>query len=570
MTSMDAKDAVSEEESYSESSLSSLEDEEVISDQEGLRVDLTPHKDKQVKRKAATHASEAWSGLGSRRNRMASSPPSTSASTPSKRRKQPKSHTSTPSKKTPGSPYTNEHQLSPLKHKAARDHQSAQSTLQAGRKDDLRNDGVSLGASLVQPTSSDAYFVNHASLSKRLARNQTSDRMISQELPNISTRSVASMIKRIAEQCDTADDTVEKSPPCVPFRCFDAAFEQWHGLMSATGRPLMFYGVGSKRALLQRFVRQMANNGRCAAIVVRGEAGGRIEDIVVELERACAVIPSSDVSRVQRLRFATPLEARVDHLVRLLSARNSEGELFIPTPAHFLLLIHSIQSPSLYQERALRLLAKLTKAPRILLCADTNHISSGLLGSSLMDLPWLWVDATTYVPMLDEVLEERGAGIGRQIGLPSVLDVRSLGGGSDVGVLAYNVGKDAHNATNSHSSFKNLTDRAAIHILQSVTFKARGLFLLLAGRLLLQPDATSATTTFSELELVARNNFLAMTPDALKSLLVEFTSHGLIFIGSTMGDGQSSGDAHHDTSKVHIALTRLDLQRVVDEFKSGS
>lgn len=478
-----------------------------------------------------------------------------------------------------------------------------------------------LGTSLIQPTSSDAYFVNHAP--RRATRKQTSDNVISNQLPNVSSRAVASLAKRLAKQVQNSTRDHEKSQPStqhhfVPVRHYDQFFDGWWGLMRATNRPLLCYGVGSKRAPLQRFARHLARSGRCSAIVVRGEAGGKMEEVIQEMERSCGATPSAEEYKRRRTMGAGALDVRAAYLVEMMDkSGEADGVYAIPHPPNFLIVIHNIDTLALVQERSLHLLGLLARSRRVHLVADTAHINASMLahaiaadadGSTL--LPWLWIDLTTYIPMLDELLGERAPGTARQLGLPSVLDIRTVGGGLDVGVLAYGVGEvgagrdnmpDHQGSSRTASGApRHLSDRAAVHILRSVTFKARGLFLLLAGRLLQQTPEGGATkttaitrTTYGELAQLARSNFLAMTPDALRSLLIEFTSHGLVYISSSSSSGGSEGATAHTQGStpaipqslqpldleasgaheagsgiVHIALSRNDLARVFDEFKA--
>ncbi|PWN32831.1 uncharacterized protein FA14DRAFT_78495 [Meira miltonrushii] len=431
--------------------------------------------------------------------------------------------------------------------------------------------------SMIRPSSSDAYFVNHATRATSSARLRTSDNLISRDISALAPRTIVSMTKRLAKVVESNMDDKGKEgslqvsfPTIVPLSKFDDFHQHWWSLLQSTSRPLLFYGIGSKRAPLQRFAHSMAQTGRCSVIVIRGDAGGKVEEAIQEMERTLSISPYSDISRLQRAMSANAMEARVLYLLKVLERTQSEASS--KTPPAFMLMLHTIDSPALLQERSMRLLGLLCTSPYIHVCADTIHFNVASLAGLDENLPWLWIDLTTYIPILDEIIGERGAGIGRTIGLPPVLDIRRAGADSDVAVLAMDhnrVGQSQLTARNGTGADQDtpavgpitlLSDRAAIHILRSVTFKARGLFLLLGGRLINTSKSTTQLTadteelkaiTYDDLSELARNNFLAMTPDALRALLVEFTSHGLVSIVD---------------NRVQIALTKSDLQHVIDSF----
>ncbi|MCO5598592.1 hypothetical protein L7F22_052689 [Adiantum nelumboides] len=443
-------------------------------------------------------------------------------------------------------------------------------------QDESRNPFTSNSdGSMIKPSSSDAYFVNHATRATSSARLRTSDNLISRDISTLAPRTIVSMTKRLTKVIESSlneegeDGSSQVSfPTIVPLNNFESFYQHWWSLLRSTSRPLLFYGVGSKRAPLQKFAHSMAQKGRCCVIVIRGDAGGKVEEAIQELERNLSISHYSEISRLQRAMSANAMEARVLHLLKVLERTQEDASTTMP-PA-FMLMLHNIDSPALLQERSMRLLGLLCTSPYIHVCADTIHFNVASLAGLDENLPWLWIDLTTYIPILDEIIGERGAGIGRTIGLPSVLDIRRAGADSDVAVLAMDhgrVGQSQLIARNGTSADQDtlvgpitlLSDRAAIHILRSVTFKARGLFLLLGGRLINSSKGASQTTdtdelkaiTYDDLSELARNNFLAMTPDALRALLVEFTSHGLVSIAE---------------NRVQIALTKSDLQHVIESF----
>jgi hypothetical protein len=334
----------------------------------------------------------------------------------------------------------------------------------------------------IRPTSSDAYFANHAPRSKRnSSKHQTSDNVISGSMPSISSKLVAKLSADIKSQLQGE----EEARNLLQAGYFEPYYDYWWSLLECTNRPLIMYGIGSKKAQLQDFARHLGKQSRCASIVVRGESGGRIEDVIRELERCISVSASAEQKRL----YSTPLEARAHTIVQALD----EGKGANVAPSFFI-LIHNFDSPLLMQERSLHTLGILSASERIHLCVDTCHVNSGLVGQMHSDaeqstLPWLWINLNTFVPMLDEIINERGIGISRAIGLPRVLDIRAAGGeviGSDEDVTMM-----AEDDYDRDTSAILLSKRAAIQILRSVPTKGRNLFLLLAEDFLRINDETN-------------------------------------------------------------------------------
>jgi hypothetical protein len=420
----------------------------------------------------------------------------------------------------------------------------------------------------IRPTSSDAYFANHAPRSKqRSSKHQTSDNVISGTMPSISSKMIAKLSADISNQLQGG----EGANCSLQADHFEPYYDYWWSLLEYTNRPLLVYGIGSKRAQLQHFARQQAKQGRCACIVVRGESGGRTDDVVRELERTIKYVGTSTE---QRRLYSTPLEARAHGIVQTLK----EGKDLDVAPS-ILILIHNFDSPLLLQERSLHTLGILSASDRIHLCVDTCHVNSGLIAQLHSDteqskLPWLWINMNTYVPMLEEIINERGTGISKAIGLPRVLDIRAAGGGG-IGGADDDVLMDEDETFEDDAITSGLlSERAAIQILRSVTVKGRKLFFLLADDLLEKMDAKKTPSMkYSTFAILAERAFLG--PEALRAVLVEFTSHGLIRIEGGQEEDNSNDDQNqgmvqtHSGASVSIALSKTILARVYEEFKAA-
>lgn len=410
----------------------------------------------------------------------------------------------------------------------------------------------------IRPTSSDAYFANQAPRSyRKSSKHQTSDNTISRTLPFISTKAINQLSAHISHQLQGEVESAN----LLETTYFDPYYDYWWSLLVGTNRPLVVYGIGSKRAQLQHFASVLAGQGRCASVVVRGESGGRIEDVVRELE-GCIKNTSND----SRKLYSTPLEARARSLVQALEEDVSD------LPPAFLVLIHNFDTSLLLQERSLYTLAILSTSNRIHICVDTCQVNSSLLeqlhGETEQErLSWLWINMNTYVPMSDEIINERGIGTARALGLSRVLDIRSAGGGGHVDIIM-----DDGDQQQDSSGHHILSEKRAIQILGSTTDKARNLFIRLADSILKDHDK-EAKIKYSDLFTLALSNYLATTREALRQLMVEFHTHNLIRIeaqGASHGETneQNQGLAQvNDNSLVSIAMTMTDLNRVCQVFR---
>ncbi|KAG8808503.1 hypothetical protein FRC17_003924, partial [Serendipita sp. 399] len=197
------------------------------------------------------------------------------------------------------------------------------------------------------------------------------------------------------------------------------------------------------------------------------------------------------------------------------------------------IIIHNIESPTLRDQKTHSVLSTLALHPRIHLIASADHINTGLIWTSNeisspkhpetskgADIPsgrgfsLLFHDLTTFQPYLEEMRS-------RDItALPSQGQLSS-------GIV----------------SGQALTEPAMLHILASVTEKAKRLFQLLATRQLAAMDEVSSKqiTGTAGLEKYgmqydllfneARKNFIATSDIALRALLGEFIDHEMVKSG---------------------------------------
>ena len=190
------------------------------------------------------------------------------------------------------------------------------------------------------------------------------------------------------------------------------------------GFNLCLYGLGSKRALLGRFLNWLSVRQPTTKIIV---VNGYVA--TVQLREIFGLIASLLLPPNERLKGTQPTELLAS-LLALLSQ-----------PAHtvvrILLVIHSIDGPALRSASVQSLLSQLAGHARIALLASADHPLFGLLwdGNALGGFQWLMHDTTTFtdyeaevdvVGSVDELLGRSGRRVGGKEGVGFVL--RSLTG----------------------------------------------------------------------------------------------------------------------------------------------
>lgn len=371
-------------------------------------------------------------------------------------------------------------------------------------------------------------------------------------------------------------------------------YPTWSSLLFL-GNDLVFYGVGAKEVVLEDFARSKAEEGEASVVIIRGRMGTRPEEWVDSIEEALDLPPLAQAGAEQRLRrivdaYPDPAEDELDEdgdLDEDPPAARGKG------PARLLIVLHSLDAPALLAPRSRAHLQALSTSPYIHIIVSVSHPNAGLLADfTAGNKPQLWIDCTTLLPHTDDCLLS-GAGA-RLAGLPrafdlgngsgfgfSAADTSSRGGAGGAGHHAPPGTRGAHaaqdtagglsSAAEMHASSATvplLSSTAALHVLRSVTYKARALFLKLASELRSGAAAggTGDTTAFAarsipyaRLSNLAARNFIATTEPALRSLLVEFTSHGLVRVHK-----EDVGGAAEERVSI-----RMDGEREVAEVVEG-
>ncbi|KAH7927578.1 origin recognition complex subunit 2 [Leucogyrophana mollusca] len=294
------------------------------------------------------------------------------------------------------------------------------------------------------------------------------------------------------------------------------------------GFNLLFYGYGSKRALLNKLaVESLSKRGH--AVVVNGfQPNLALKDVLASIERVPGVqsIPLS----------STSAEKQTQRIHDFFSDASSP---------HLYLVVHNIDSPTMRSPKFKNVLSLLALNPHIHLVASVDRLNAPLLwsaseiaarkdgASAESTVPrrgyaWLWHDLTTLVPYDFELAFANRSSISGAAALSS--------GGRAVQDTAVGAAAGAP-----------VTETAATHVLAAVTQKAKKLFSLLGAEQLENVEAGGEDAGISDLQqfgltydvlfTTARDAFVATNDTALRSLLGEFRDHGLVLSAAQGGPG---------------------------------
>ncbi|EUC63208.1 origin recognition complex subunit 2, partial [Rhizoctonia solani AG-3 Rhs1AP] len=291
------------------------------------------------------------------------------------------------------------------------------------------------------------------------------------------------------------------------------------------GFNLLFYGVGSKRALLNELASEyLSAEGH--VVVVNGylpTVGPA--DILSSLEQIPGVLDADLVG--------SGAEARAHRI-----ASSTDETIF--------LVVHNIDAGQLRTARAQRVLSILASAEHVHLVGTVDHVNSallfprdqalgrkahlGVLGSDqaadgtrgFKSWAWLWHDLTTFEPYTAELAS-------RDLTVPPSTTTASATAAPTL-------------------TAAEVTPSAAQHVFASVTTKAQKVFFMLGQRQLRSLDEEGVVRTpasgmqkyavpYDVLLGEARDEFVAANDAALRGLLGEFRDHGMVVSGEAETGG---------------------------------
>jgi origin recognition complex subunit 2 len=367
----------------------------------------------------------------------------------------------------------------------------------------------------VHLTSFDAYFQHSAKSAK------TSSNVLSNLVPPLTRDEYATAIAPVLERRGVH-----------PSFSYHREFWQYERELQ-NGFNLLFYGLGSKRDILNQFAHDVCSASGNVVIVNAYTPSFSLRDMISSIENIpeVAKLPASGSSvEAQALRIRHALE------------EDNVPPLF--------LVIHNIDAPALRASKAHAVLSLLALSRNIRVVASVDHINAPLLFptneavarkdfgylGSVKDIPpsrgfaWLWHDLTTLSPYDVELAHT---------------DKGSVAGAS----AAYVRSKaDAVDGSAGNSTGVQISESAAKHVIASVTAKAKKLFMLMARRQLETAAGIGDTTAggsetrqfaiaYDALFQLCRDEFIATTDGALRALLGEFRDHAMVLSTPQGGAG---------------------------------
>ncbi|OJT13009.1 Origin of replication complex subunit 2 [Trametes pubescens] len=425
-------------------------------------------------------------------------------------------------------------------------------------------------------TAFDAYF----QLASKPAR--TSANVFSALLPALSPEEFAAALSTAR----ATEHTHALRPPLwADARTRRTAYRRFRMELDA-GFNLLFYGCGSKRAVLNGLAGWLAEEGGAHVVVANGfQPAFAFRDLLGAIERVPGVRGGEGEAaaggldaQVQRIHAFFSQPRHPPSTSGPSSSRPDEPEA--EESPHVYIIIHNIEGAAFRAPKHRSALALLALAPRIHLCASFDHVVGAPLRWSLSDIfarkpdplsssstsptrgpaqkrgfAWLWHDLTTLAPYDFELAYAdptmlTGASALRGARTPAASSAAAGGAGT------------------AGAGGAAMTETAARHVLASVTQKAKKLFVLLGTKQLEVMDAQGVGAAgvdadaegafdYDRLFAAARDNFVAQNDTALRALLGEFRDHGLVVARAAPG---GTGEA------LWIPLRRDALLKVVSDL----
>ncbi|WWC66668.1 uncharacterized protein I206_100572 [Kwoniella pini CBS 10737] len=340
-------------------------------------------------------------------------------------------------------------------------------------------------------------------------------------------------------------------------------YDQWE-LEIQQGFNLLYYGFGSKRTTINRFVEQRLSK-RGNVVVINGYFPGlSIRDILNSIEDSLSVpqdiklsASSSTSTTIERSASriysyflppeAIPVTRKKDYPV-------AENDLY--------LIIHNVDSPSLRKPIALSTLSLLATSPRIHIIATFDHLHTPILFSpSLTNTPshqyksegwdgnipssrgfnWIYHNLTTYSPYTTE--------------------------------LSY-LKLSASSSLSLSSSNNGISEEGALQILKSVPpMAARLLKLLLIKQSQNLPQdpkyhiaypLNQVSPIFAVdndiLQTLAKEKFIAREEERYDALIGEYRDHGLVVEAAIDSEGRTG-------RWIWVPLGKAAIERVLATMK---
>ncbi|KNZ64089.1 hypothetical protein VP01_1068g4 [Puccinia sorghi] len=438
------------------------------------------------------------------------------------------------------------------------------------------------GGFLTAKNSSDAYFLAHGK------SNPTSTNLFSARNTAQQPLPVSSFLQSFHPQALQSAQTT---------------WNQWTAEL-IEGYSILFYGLGSKRATLNQFVEQhlVASCGWEGLIINGFQAGCNLSSVLNDLED---IIEHSGAEGEDEeedgIRYPTTPQRKASSL-EILEARAQRLCLrFEQKDApNCVLMLHNLDGLGFRNPQVQTILGLLTAHPRIHFLATMDHIHAPILVSSHL------ASARPGVKDPSTVLETFPSSYNflyHHLPTPTAYTLESLLSGTVSTILPPTIFPPIMIGGQSHKSdlMQNgvLTVKATLHVLSSLTEKAKALFRLLAEHQIARHQALPqveadridealpslreseeqhrapkiAISTAALFEL-ARAEFVASALTQMHALLVEFRDHAIILAGLPPAHllppdpppPSSSLLVDDDQEWLWIALSQNDLHDVLSKL----
>ncbi|KAK4745683.1 hypothetical protein SAY87_011995 [Trapa incisa] len=295
---------------------------------------------------------------------------------------------------------------------------------------------------------------------------------------------------------------------------YKSSYSEWVFKLRC-GFGLLFYGFGSKRALIEDFASTSLTE--YSVVVVNGY----LQSVNIKQVVACIAevlwdslnprrkIPRENMSILQQPLSSQSME---DHFAFLDGSWTEENDCFVGV------VIHNIDGPGLRDSETQQCLAQLAACSNVRIIASTDHVNSPLLWDKKMvntQFNWYWLHTPTFEPYKIEGMS-----------FPLILE---------------------HGNTNQSA-------KTATIVLQSLTTNAQSVFRVVAEHQLSHPDEEGIP--ISSLYTACRERFLVSSQVTLNSHLTEFKDHELVKIRKN-SDGADC---------LYIPLPKEALEKLLSEI----
>jgi origin recognition complex subunit 2 len=432
----------------------------------------------------------------------------------------------------------------------------------------------------IRPSRSDAYFL-FSSRPGRTSGNSYS--ALVRPLSQAEYESHSSAARSGGSSRGIVDDLLRNT---------EGRWDQW---ISETdeGFDLLFYGFGSKRRALNRFVKQhLSQRGHC--VVVNGHFPGMgIKEVLSQIEDALGVPQDIPVPPA----FATPLERSAHRVYTFflppyhtgsnptlsgggigkgkgLTANSASTPTQATSSAPLYLVIHNIDSPTLRTPRSLSILSLLASCPRIHLIASFDHIHTPLLFPSSLSTPTFAPTTTSADGEDGDPTHPSSSDLSTPRRFNWIYHNLTTYDDYDLELTYQRLSASSSLSLSTSVVGGGISEEGAHQILRSVPPMAPRLLSLLLTKQLssLPPDPTShvafpanpvAPTWAVDNDLLqgmAREKFIAREEERYNSLMGEFKDHGLVVEAGLDGEGRTG-------RWVWVPLGKAAVERVLEGMK---